>query len=550
MDEFAVVLGSDAARAFEHPHEVVRAPSAAQLGEVLDRCEAALDAGSWVAGYVGYSGDAALGIFDAPKPVALPDPARVVHTALLATVERDGYDAAIARLQRAIYEGDVYQVNYTLPFAMAYRGDPYELYAYYARRSGARYQAYVRDGDRAIASWSPELFLEFDGTLVRTKPMKGTAPLDRVDQLGQPKNRAEHVMIVDLLRNDLHRISDDVAVERFLDVERYPTYATMTSTIAARLRPGTSLAQIFAAAFPCGSITGAPKRSAMRLIAQTEMVPRGVYCGAIGFLSPQRTGWWNVAIRTAQFDAAAGTGRYDTGGGIVADSRPAAEWAEILLKARFLRPEAPFALLETFAGDADDATLALHMARLLRSADAFGIDVSEAQVAPALRPSTSLADARYAQDDRKRIVRVGVHLDGTIEVRAEDANTPEEPVRIGLSRARVRSDDPFLRHKTSWRPDHDDAAAQARERGCFDALLLNERGELTEGARTNVFIERDGVLWTPPIACGVLPGILRGRLIASGRARETELTFNDARSAQAVYVGNSARGLLRATLVE
>ncbi|HEY1976720.1 MAG TPA: chorismate-binding protein [Candidatus Baltobacteraceae bacterium] len=546
MDEFAVVMGSDSASAFEHPLEVVRARSAAQLGALLDRCEAALDAGSWVSGYVGYSGDAALGIFDAPKPVALPDPARVVHTPLLATVERDGYHAAIARLQHAIYEGDVYQVNYTLPFAMAYRGDPYELYAYYARRSGARYQAYVRDGDRAIASWSPELFLEFDGACVRTKPMKGTAPPDRVDELEQPKNRAEHVMIVDLLRNDLHRVSDDVTVERFLDVERYPTYATMTSTIAARLRAATSLAQIFAAAFPCGSITGAPKRSAMRFISQTETAPRGVYCGTIGFLSPQRTGWWNVAIRTAQFDVAARTGRYDTGGGIVADSQAAAEWAEILLKARFLRPEAPFALLETFAGDADDATLALHMARLSRSARAFGIEVREADVAPALR----LRASPYAQDDRGRVVRLRLHLDGTIEVRAEDANTPEEPVRIGLSRARVRSDDPFLRHKTTWRPHHDDASAEARERGCFDALLCNERGELTEGARTNVFIERDGVLWTPPIACGVLPGILRGRLIASGRARETVLTFEDARSGQAVYVGNSARGLLRATLVE
>jgi para-aminobenzoate synthetase/4-amino-4-deoxychorismate lyase len=285
----------------------------------------------------------------------------------------------------------------------------------------------------------------------------------------------------------------------------------------------------------------------MRFISQTETAPRGVYCGTIGFLSPQRTGWWNVAIRTAQFDVAARTGRYDTGGGIVADSQAAAEWAEILLKARFLRPEAPFALLETFAGDADDATLALHMARLSRSARAFEIPYRQASVASAVLSERSESKG---QDDRKRIVRVGVHLDGTIEVRAEDANTPEEPVRIGLSRARVRSDDPFLRHKTTWRPHHDDAAAEARERGCFDALLCNERGELTEGARTNVFIERDGVLWTPPIACGVLPGILRGRLIASGRARETVLTFKDARSGQAVYVGNSARGLLRATLVE
>ncbi|HKE35830.1 MAG TPA: chorismate-binding protein, partial [Candidatus Baltobacteraceae bacterium] len=459
---------------------------------------------------------------------------------------RGAYDAAIAFLRHAIYEGDVYQVNYTLPFVLSYDGSAFDLYAYYARRSGARYQCYVLDGNRAIASWSPELFLEFDGERLRTKPMKGTAPLDRIEELEAPKNRAEHVMIVDLLRNDLHRICDDVAVERFLEIERYPTYATMTSTIAGTPRANTSLAQIFAAAFPCGSITGAPKRAAMRFIAQTEAASRGAYCGTAGYLSPERKGWWNVAIRTAQLDVCMRSGRYDTGGGIVADSQADAEWEEILLKARFLRPGSPFALLETFASDADDGTLELHLSRLAHSATAFGIPYRQASVASAVLSERSESKG---QGDTG-ILRLRLRLDGTFEVRSEPADTPPEPVRVCFSSARLRSSDPFLRHKTSWRPAHEEAAAEARSRDCFDALLRNEAGEVTEGTRTNLFVERDGVLLTPAASCGVLPGVLRGRLLRVGRAREAVLTAGDVRSAKTVYVGNSARGLLRATLVE
>jgi para-aminobenzoate synthetase/4-amino-4-deoxychorismate lyase len=542
---FRVVAGTAPALLFEEPLEIVRASGRRQLGLALDRCERALDAGSWIAGCVSYSGEAALGIFDTPQTVELPDPDSVAHTPLLATSDRAVYDAAIASLQRAIYDGDVYQVNFTLPFALAYEGDAYDLYAYYARRSGGRYQAYVEDAMRAIASWSPELFLQFDGRALRTKPMKGTAELERIEELGDPKNRAEHVMIVDLLRNDLHRVCDEVAVERFLEVERYPTYATMTSTIAGIARDGTSLAQIFSAAFPCGSVTGAPKRAAMRFIGETEPATRGAYCGTIGFLSPQRTGWWNVAIRTAQLDLSTRTGRYDTGGGIVADSQASAEWAEILLKSRFLRPNAaaPFALLETFASDADSEIVQRHLARLQRSADAFGIPYRQASVASAVLSERSESKG---QDD---IARVRVQLDGSVSVYIERADTPEEPVRVCLASARVRSDDPFLRHKTSWRPAHDAAAREASKRGCFDALLRNERGELTEGARANVFVERHGTLFTPPLQSGVLPGILRERLIESGRAREAILTVEDVRTA-GLYVGNSARGLLRAALVE
>jgi para-aminobenzoate synthetase/4-amino-4-deoxychorismate lyase len=532
-----VVLGTAPALLFEAPVEIVRADGAAELRAALARAEQALSRNAWVAGYVTYERTAALGVFDAPREIELPDPANAPrHAPLLATVSRDTYDRAVASLQHAIYDGDVYQVNYTVPFDFATEGDPFDFYAYVARRSGAGYQAYAEDGDRTLLSWSPELFLAFDGDCVRTKPMKGTAPLDRLDELRNGKNRAEHVMIVDLLRNDLHRVCDDVEVERFLEIERYPTYATMTTTIAGRPRTKASLAAIFEAAFPCGSVTGAPKRAAMRFIAEHETGPRGAYCGTIGYLSPRRQGWWNVAIRTAQLDRVTGAGRFDAGGGIVADSNARDEWDEILLKARFLRDgETPFAVLETFAADADQETVGLHLARMQRSAQAFGIEWSFDYF------------GRSAQDDK--VLRLRLHSDGALEVRSEPKETPAA-ITICLSRQRVRSGDPFLRHKTSWRPAHDAAMAEAAARGCFDALLRNENGEITEGSRTNVFVEKDGALWTPPVSSGLLPGILRERLVSEGRARERSLTVGDLRSADGVYVGNSARGLLRATIIE
>jgi para-aminobenzoate synthetase/4-amino-4-deoxychorismate lyase len=373
--------------------------------------------------------------------------------------------------------------------------------------------------------------------------MKGTVSPERLGDLQNAKNRAEHVMIVDLLRNDLHRICEGVEVEAFQAVERYPTYATMTSTIAGNVRPAVSLSEIFEAMFPCGSVTGAPKRSARRFIAQHETQLRGAYCGSIGYLSPRRRGWWNVAIRTAQLDRRSGRGRYDAGGGIVADSRAGDEWNEIAVKSRFLQAAEragndSFALLETFAADASRTTLQAHLSRLERSAQAFGMAFDRSEIERAARCDPSAHG----------LVRLRLSTAGVSIVR-EALKEPAEPVPICLSTATVYSGDPFLRHKTTWRPSHDAAWREATARECFDALLCNERGEVTEGSRTTLFFEADGTLCTPPAACGLLPGVLRERLMAGARVRERTISVDELRRAQAIYVGNSARGLLRAALL-
>jgi para-aminobenzoate synthetase/4-amino-4-deoxychorismate lyase len=247
------------------------------------------------------------------------------------------YAAALTHIAEELHRGNVYQVNYTLPFDFTFIGDPAAGFTALTARTRAPYAAFVRLGDAALVSLSPELFLRFTGKRLTTKPMKGTASLDAIGELRSPKNRAEHLMIVDLLRNDLAIVSDRTCVERIFEEEIHPTFATLTSTISGDLRAGTPFDAIIRALFPCGSVTGAPKRSAMATIARTERWAREVYCGTIGYLLPNGEGEWNVAIRTLQLDSVSGRGRLDLGGGIVADSRAADEWRELEIKGRFLQ---------------------------------------------------------------------------------------------------------------------------------------------------------------------------------------------------------------------
>ncbi len=477
-----------------------------------------------------------LGAFGEPVERRLDGAHAFELTAPVSRVSSEDYERAILSIVDAIGAGEVYQVNYTVPFDLGFRGDPQALYAFLGARAHAPYASYMQFDARSLVSLSPELFLRFDGAQIITKPMKGTAPLDRLHELSSEKNRAEHLMIVDLLRNDLHRIADHVWVDPLFEVEQYPTFATMTSSVHARRRTPFAFDETMLATFPCGSITGAPKRAAIQHIAQLEREPRGMYTGSIGFLSPARSGWWNVAIRTLQINTDATRARFDAGGGIVSDSSAHSEWQEILLKSAFLRSAYEnFELLETVSHGSDvDA----HLRRLQNSAHAFSIPLDSAdlrrELTTRLRGDTIVtAHARAAHS----------------YVTTRAANAPDLPIPICITPVRVASDDPFLRHKTNRREKFQAAAAYASEHFCFDGLLRNERGEITEGARTNVFARIGGVLYTPSIECGVLPGILRSKLVSGGDAIERALDLRDLLSATQVYVGNSARGLLPARIV-
>ena len=548
-----VAAGCNPALLFDDPVHVWAPATVREALAALDLAQQAMDDGLWIAGALSYEFGAllngigtracspllVLGAFREPTKLhSYPQPPDFELTAPLAHVPFDSYASRVRYLIERIREGEVYQVNYTVPFESGFRGDPFDLYTFLAERADAPYSAFLQYGDLSIVSISPELFLGFDGRRIRTKPMKGTAGLDRIADLGNEKNLSEHLMIVDLLRNDLHRICTNVRVEHLFQVETYPTFATMTSTIEGDLGRDESFARIVRATFPCGSVTGAPKRAAMEHIAQVETRARGFYTGSIGYLSPERRGWWNVAIRTLQIRA--DSVRFDAGGGIVSDSQPEQEWDEILLKSRFLAPaHEQFAVLETLRGGPEPSDTAAHARRLTASARAFGFPIDFEEVHERLEAAV--------QSQRAVLVRARLNRHG-LRVFLEDLDEPQLPVRLCMSPCPVRSGDVLLRHKTSWRPIHEAAYRHARDRACFDAILCNERGEITEGSRTNIFVQIGNTLYTPPVDCGALPGILRAKLVSEGKAVERVLFTGDLTGAQAVFAGNSARGLLPARL--
>jgi para-aminobenzoate synthetase/4-amino-4-deoxychorismate lyase len=383
--------------------------------------------------------------------------------------------------------------------------------------------------------------------------MKGTSHRGRTtsedreiaDRLaGDPKNRAENVMIVDLIRNDLGRICTfgSVRVEKLFEVERYPTLWQMTSTVSGELRPEIGYEQIFRALFPCGSITGAPKIRAMQLLAQIEETPRGIYTGAIGFFSQEQT-VFNVAIRTLVLEN--GEATMGVGGGIVIDSEANSEFRECRLKAEFLtRTTEPFSLIETMLWNGDYPLIDLHLDRLADSADYFGFTCDRAGVQAAL-----LAEANLFADQRQRKVRLLLHSDGTTHIVAESMAvlSSAEPARVSIASERMDPDNRFLFHKTTNRKIYDSAFAAAVSAGFNDIFFLNTRGEVTEGAISNVLIEKDGRWYTPPVVCGLLPGVYRRFLLETRADLEEKIfTLDDVRNADAVYICNAVRGLRRA----
>ncbi|MBF5010925.1 chorismate-binding protein [Burkholderia pseudomultivorans] len=517
-----------------------------------------------------------------------PSIAGVAHVSK--SVARDVFDAAIDAVHDALRAGDSYQVNYTYRLDFDVFGTPLALYRRLRARQPVRYGALIAlPGGAWVVSCSPELFVEKHGDVLRARPMKGTAPRSADPQqdaasaaflANDPKNRAENVMIVDLLRNDVSRIArtGTVKVPALFSVEPYASVWQMTSTVEAGWRDGTTFAAMLRALFPCGSITGAPKHKTMQLIDAIESTPRGLYTGAIGWLdapSDERAAGCgdfclSVAIRTLTLDAAqaeaeagapapsaASAGRrrgtMGVGAGIVLDSVAADEYAECELKARFLTDADPgFQLFETTCATRAEGIRYLdrHLARLQRSADAFGFRFD----ADALRRAI---DARCAALDGDGAYRMKLALakDGAVEIVAAPLKPlPTGPVGVLLAPAHgfapTRTDDALLLHKTTRRADYDRAWQAAEALGCFDMLFVNERGELTEGGRSNLFVKLDGQWVTPPLACGVLPGVMRGVLLddpAFG-AIERVVTRDDLARSQALLLTNALRGALDAVL--
>ncbi len=589
--------GENAADAllYEAPRALFVAHRPEQVEAVLAEAEAARQSqGGSLAGYIAYEAGLALetklagraaarsgavgplvwlGLFGDPRRIAAADvpaflEARAEGPGTLGPLEPQlspgGYAEAFAALNEAIHAGDIYQANLTYPLAGSFRGDPVGLYAGLRDAARAGYGGLIFDGSHWLLSFSPELFVALNGAEAKVKPMKGTRPrmaeaeadaAMAADLATSVKDRAENLMIVDLMRNDLARVAEagSVHVDAPFAVESYPTVHQMVSTVRARLAPGHGAMDLVRALFPCGSITGAPKIRAMELLTEVERDARGPYCGAIGRIDADGNAAFNVAIRTLRLtpiENGQGSAVLGIGSAIVADSEAMSERRECEVKAGFLRRAAPDLtaptcdLIETmrFEPESGIPLLELHLARMKASAMQLGFAFDRHAVRNQIQ-------ALCFELESPAKVRLLVSRSGASALETGPLPaTPTEPVRVAALPHPLDPSDWRLMHKTSDRGFYEEAAAAARALGAEEALLVRGDGRVTEGSYTCVFLEGpDGVLLTPPTSLGLLPGVLRGSLIAEGKAREAELTLDD--MAGGFWIGNAVRGLVRAVLV-
>jgi para-aminobenzoate synthetase/4-amino-4-deoxychorismate lyase len=561
---------------FEQPAGELRLEVGDDPRRFFEAIDNALDRGMWVAGYLTYemgylfeprlrpllenrkpAGPLAwVGIFNEP---AVPDAIREKETAagqpatvgeLRLNISWDEYAGAFRRIKEFIGDGETYQVNYTMKARFNLDGSPVALYHHLRERQRVSYSAYIFDGKRSVISLSPELFLRREGQDLVTRPMKGTVRRGGNDAedaelarwlAADPKNQAENVMIVDMVRNDLGRIAPPggVRVSRLFEIEKYESLYQMTSTVEARIPENTSWYDIMCAMYPCASITGAPKIRTMELIADLEHGPRGVYTGAIGYFAPDGSACLNIAIRTIVVDGQ-GRGEMGIGSGVIYDSDLVSEFDECLLKAEFLsRPRPQFELLETML--LEDGQIYLfdrHMARLESSASRFGYDYCPEHVRSELDKLTQ------AHQRGSFKVRLLVSEDGSVSLSADELEPVAPEYRVKISSKRVSSSDELLLHKTTHRPLYTSERETALGQGFDEVLFVNERDEVTEGSISNVFVETGGVMVTPPVSSGILPGTFREELISTNMCVERVITVADLRSADRIFFGNSLRGLV------
>lgn len=637
---------------FCQPEKLLSATRSDEVPEAFSQAERALAEGKYVAGFVSYecgeyfaetgldvsAADVPLlwfgvysrayvfnhrdGCFDSPPHPVCPkagqtraghhaaaparsDPAFSIEKNLRPAISESDYARKIDAIREYIRAGDTYQINFTDKISFDFAGSPLAMFSSLQEQQRASYSAYLNLGSTQILSFSPELFFRVDHGRIVTRPMKGTAPRGRnaaedaarAEWLRRDaKNRAENVMIVDLLRNDLGRICEfgSVRVDRLFDIEKYETLFQMTSTISGRLRPRMRYHDIFRSIFPCGSITGAPKIRSMQLIRELEQGARGIYTGAIGFLSPSGEAEFNVAIRTVVLES--GRGHMGVGGGITYDSTAQDEYRECLLKAKFLsrsapakfkvpaQPEQPtsaksgqicgtfgralsracakdssqtcgiesglsgrigkFQLIESILWNGSYPLLPLHLDRLEASAAHFGFVFDRALIRGHLE-----RNRQRLQGGLRYKVRLLLNESGAVKIENSVLEESAKTCKVALSAIRTSSGDQLLRHKTTRRELYNAMFAEARRGGFDDVLFMNERGEITEGAISNVFVKAGGRLYTPPAANGLLQGVYRRHILeTTSSVIEKTLLLSDLRLADALYICNAVRGMRRVEL--
>ncbi|MEP7348505.1 MAG: aminodeoxychorismate synthase component I [Sphingorhabdus sp.] len=566
--------GASPSRLYVDPVECLTARTLSEVAPLLDALRSATARGLHVAGFLSYDAGAALlphqsafaggllawfGLFEQYQefdtdvtPSLLPDASGAWLSPLRPDISRGDYASAFGAVQEYIKAGDIYQANLTFPLQADYAGDPLALYAALRPRAAAGYGGVIWTGEQHYLSFSPELFFALKDGRVTTKPMKGTAerhadPLVDAAETEtlrtDPKQRAENLMIVDLLRNDLSFVcvAGSVAVPELFHIESFPTVHQMTSTVTGLLPQDSDAIDVIRALFPCGSITGAPKIRAMQIIGEVEKTaPRGIYCGSIGRIDPNGDAAFSVAIRTFTLCEKTKRVSLGLGSGIVADSDEAGEWAECLAKGDFARVDGyGFDLIETmrFEPAQGISRLELHLERMKASATTFGFEFDRHTARNQLHAATFHLDALSK-------IRLLLSKSGAIAIEIRPLADTTEPWRVALGLLPVGNADFRLSHKTTDRAFYDDARKAAN---ADELLFVDADGFLTEGSITAIFVERDGKLLSPPLSRGVLPSVFRRELIESGKALEADLTPDDLTGE--FFIGNSVRGLIPAKRV-
>lgn len=544
---------------FEKPVEILTARTPEDVFQCLEKME---NSGLWAAGFVSYE---AAGAFDEALQTHAPDDFPLLQFGLFESVEqaflpalcrlenlhhyrlgewepsvtRGEYSAAIANIKEHIAAGDTYQVNYTFRLNADFEGDPFALFCDLTAAQQGRYGAFIETDDFAICSASPELFFELKDGVITSRPMKGTLPRgltfsndwkNHEALKNSAKDRAENIMIVDMIRNDIGRIAEAGSVETLsrFDVEKYPTVWQLTSTVQGKTSE--NISNVWKNLFPCASITGAPKAKTMEIIQGLEKSPRGLYTGSIGFISPTGEACFNVAIRTAVIQN--GKAEYGIGGGIVWDSNADAEYEEALSKAAILTKKMPsFQCLETMLWeDGEIFLMERHLKRLAESAEYFDFQVDSEKIRDHLR------NLRFQNPTRIRLL---LNPDGAFKIQSFDLKRLEASSTLAIAKDPVDSKDLFLYHKTTNRSVYEKAKADFPD--ADDVLLFNERGEVTESCIANVVVELDRRKVTPPVSCGLLAGTFRDELLEQGEIEEGVVTLEDLNRADSVWLINSVR---------
>jgi para-aminobenzoate synthetase/4-amino-4-deoxychorismate lyase len=569
------------------PVGVLEATRAGEVVGTLEAAEAAAGRGLWAAGFVAYEAAPGLdpdlvvrsrepddpfmglplawfALFERAEETTLPLPRddRAEETSpegpWVPTTSRERYERSVDRIRELIAAGETYQVNHTMRLRSRVEGDARGLYRDLCYAQRGAFAGYLDLGRYRVVSASPELFFELRGDRIVTRPMKGTAPRGRWAEedraiaqhlIASAKDRAENAMIVDLLRNDLGRISraGSIRWDDVFEAERYETVWQLTTTVSSTLDPGVGTTGAFRGLFPSGSVTGAPKVRTMEIIRDLEDSPRGVYCGAVGYLAPTGSGHpqarFNVAIRTVTVDTASGTAEYGVGGGITWDSWAAGEYEEAVAKARVLTTRrSGFDLFETMRHDPGEgvAHLARHLERLGASADYFGFGFDTTDAQEAVEKAVASAPAKPCR------VRLALSRSGALQAAWTVLVTGPDPVRVALDDVAQDPRDVFLFHKTTRRQRYEQA--QARHLDADDVILINDRVEVTESTIANIAVKIDGRWCTPPLDSGLLPGIGRAVAIEEGLVIERPVTIAEARSADELALVSDARGWRRAIL--